>query len=145
MERAFMNMLSKESFLELEKDLKAKGGFSVKALTSLGYEPFKMKIGYLVSVKKYEDKMSLEDFTYERVNAYLNKEGIEESIEPLIFGAWLNKEEGLVYLDMNSLKFNFNDAFRKAVKESQKAFYDLKNEKSIYLKDISAMEFLSYE
>ena len=140
-----MNMLSKESFLELKKDLIAKGGFSVKALTSLGYEPFKMKIGYLVSVKKYEDIMSLEDFTYERVKAYLSKEGIEESIEPLTFGAWLNEEEGLIYLDMNSFKFNFNHAFRKAVKESQKAFYDLKNEKSIYLKDISAMEFLSNE
>jgi hypothetical protein len=138
-------MLSKESFLKLQEDLKAKGGFSVKALTSLGYEPFKMKIGYLVSVKKYEDKMSLEDFTYERVKAYLSKEGIEESIEPLIFGAWLNEEEGLVYLDFNKLRFNFTHAFREAVKESQKAFYDLKNEKSIYLKDITAMEFLSYE
>jgi hypothetical protein len=139
-----MNMLSKEAFLELEKDLKAKGGFSVKALTSLGYEPFKMKIGYLVSVKKYEDKMSLEDFTYERVKAYLKREGIEESIEPLTFGAWLDNE-GYIYLDMNKLRFNFTQAFREAVKESQKAFYDLKNEKSIYLKDISAMEFLSNE
>ena len=144
MERLFMSMLSKESFLELKKDLIAKGGFSVKALTSLGYEPFKMKIGYLVSVKKYEDKMSLEDFTYERVNAYLNKEGIEESIEPLTFGAWIDKD-GLVYLDFNKLRFNFTHAFREAVKESQKAFYDLKNEKSIYLKDVSAMEFLSNE
>jgi hypothetical protein len=79
------------------------------------------------------------------VKAYLNKEGLEESIEPLTFGAWLNEEEGLVYLDMNSFKFNFNHAFRKAVKESQKAFYDLKNEKSIDLKDVSAMEFLSNE
>jgi hypothetical protein len=140
-----MSMLSKEAFLELEKSLKNYGGFSVKALTSLGYEPFKMKIGYLVSVKKYEDKMSLEDFTYERVKAYLKREGIEESIEPLIFGAWLNEEEGLIYLDMNSFKFNFNHAFRKAIKESQKAFYDLKNEKSIYLKDITPMEFLSNE
>lgn len=140
-----MNMLSKEAFLELKKDLVSKGGFSVKALTLKGYEPFKIKIGYLVSVKKYEDKMSLEDFTYERVKAYLKREGIEESIEPLTFGAWLNEEEGLVYLDMNSFKFNFNHAFRKAIKESQKAFYDLKNEKSIYLKNISAMEFLSNE
>ena len=139
-----MSMLSKESFLELKKDLISKGGFSVKALTSLGYEPFKMKIGYLVSVKKYEDKMSLEDFTYERVKAYLKREGIEESIEPLTFGAWIDKD-GLVYLDFNKLRFNFTHAFREAVKENQQAFYDLKNEKSIYLKDITAMEFLSYE
>jgi hypothetical protein len=140
-----MNMLSKESFLELEKSLKNYGGFSVKALTSLGYEPFKMKIGYLVSVKKYEDKMSLEDFTYERVKAYLDKEGLEDSLEPLIFGAWLSEDEGLVYLDFNKLRFNFTHAIREAIKESQKAFYDLKNEKSIYLKDITPMEFLSNE
>jgi hypothetical protein len=117
-----MNMLSKESFLELEKSLKNYGGFSVKALTSLGYEPFKMKIGYLVSVKKYEDKMSLEDFTYERVKAYLDKEGLEDSLEPLIFGAWLSEDEGLVYLDFNKLRFNFTHAIREAIKESQKLF-----------------------
>ena len=139
-----MSMLSKESYLKLKKDLVSKGGFSVKALTSLGYEPFKMKIGYLVSVKKYEEILKLEDFTYERVKSYLDKVSLEDSIEPLTFGAWIDKD-GLVYLDMNKLRFNFTHAFREAVKESQKAFYDLKNEKSIYLKDISAMEFLSYE
>jgi hypothetical protein len=140
-----MNMLSKEAFLELEKSLKNYGGFSVKVLTSSGYMPFENKLGYLVSVKKYEDSFSLEDFTYERVKSYLHKVRLESSIEPLTFGAWFNQEEGLVYLDMNKLRFNFTHAFREAVKESQKAFYDLKNEKSIYLKDISAMEFLSNE
>jgi hypothetical protein len=140
-----MSILSKEAFLELKKSLLNYGGFSVKALKPLGYEPFKSSYGYLVSVKKYEDKMSLEDFTYERVKSYLHKVSLEDSIEPLTFGAWLSEDEGLIYLDMNKLRFNFTHAIREAIKESQKAFYDLKNEKSIYLKDITAMEFLSNE
>jgi hypothetical protein len=139
-----MNMLSKEAFLELKKDLIAKGGFSVKSLTSLGYEPFKSSMGYLVSIKKYEEILKLEDFTYERLKAYLDKQAKEDSIEPLIFGAWIDKE-GLIYLDMNKHRLKYSEAFRLSIKENQVAFYDLKNEKSIYIKDITAMEFLSYE
>jgi hypothetical protein len=139
-----MNILSKESFLELKKDLIAKGGFSVKSLTSLGYEPFKSPIGYLVSIKKYEEILKLEDFTYERLKSYLDKQAKEDSIEPLIFGAWIDKE-GLIFLDMNKHKLRYSEAFRLSIKEKQVAFYDLKNEKNIYLKDITAMEFLSYE
>jgi hypothetical protein len=139
-----MNMLSKESFLELEKDLKAKGGFSVNHFTPFSYYAFKLNIGFLVSVKKYEDKMSLEDFTYERVKAYLNKEGLEDELRRLYFGGWLDNED-YIYLDMNIYILDFVMAIKEAIKQNQVAIYDLKNEKSIYLKDINLIEYLSNE
>jgi hypothetical protein len=88
--------------------------------------------------------MKLEDFTYERVKDYLDSKDLDKSIEPLIFGAW-KSEEGFIYLDINKFKIKFTHAIREAIKESQVAIYDLKNEKSIYIKDITAMEFLSHE
>lgn len=139
-----MNMLSKEAFLKLREDLLTHGGFSVKSFNHVGYEPFKSSIGYLVSIKAYEDKMKLEDFTYERVKDYLEAKYLDKAIEPLIFGAW-KSEEGFIYLDINKFKIKFTHAVREAIKESQLAIYDLKNEKSIYIKDITAMEFLSHE
>ena len=139
-----MNMLSKESFLELEKDLKAKGGFSVKKLTSFSYEPLKSSMGFMVSIKKYEEALEPKDFTYERVKAYLNKEGLEDSLERLYFGAWLDNE-GYIYLDMSKHVLDFVMAIKEAIKQNQVAIYDLKKEKSIYLKDINLIEYLSYE
>jgi hypothetical protein len=139
-----MNMLSKEAFLELEKDLKAKGGFSVKALTSLGYEPLKSSMGFMVSIKKYEEALEPKDFTYERVKAYLSKEGLEGEFRRLYFGGWLDNE-GYIYLDMNIYILDFVMAIKEAIKQNQLAIYDLKNEKSIYLKDINLIEYLSYE
>jgi hypothetical protein len=140
-----MNMLSKESFLKLRANLINYGGFSVKSFNDEGYDAFKINIGYLVSIKRYEEIIKLEDFTYERVKAYLSKEDLKNSFEPLIFGGWLNEEDNLIYLDMNKHIYNFSMAVRKGFIESQKAIYDLKNEKSIYLKDVSPMEFLSNE
>jgi len=139
-----MNMLSKEAFLELEKDLKAKGGFSVKALTSLGYEPLKSSMGFMVSIKKYEEALEPKDFTYERVKAYLSKEGLEDELRHLYFGGWLDNE-GYIYLDMNIYILDFVMAIKEAIKQNQVAIYDLKKEKSIYLKDINLIEYLSNE
>lgn len=143
MVRLSIVMLSKEAFLELEKSLKNYGGFSVKALTSLGYEPLKYSYGYLVSIKKYEDYFSLDDFTYERVKSYLAKKGLEDSLEPLYFGAWYSEDEGLVYLDFNKHIIFMSHAIREGLAQNQKAIYDLKNAKSIYLKDINLLELLA--
>jgi hypothetical protein len=139
-----MNMLSKESFLELEKDLKAKGGFSVNHFTPFSYYAFKLNIGFLVSVKKYEEALEPKDFTYERVKAYLNKEGLEDELRHLYFGGWLDNE-GYIYLDMNIYILDFVMAIKEAIKQNQVAIYDLKKEKSIYLKDINLIEYLSNE
>lgn len=139
-----MNMLSKEAFLKLRDNLIKYGGFSVDSFTLEGYKPFKSSFGYLVSVKKYEEILTLEDFTYERIKAYLSKEGLADSVEPLYLGAWRD-EEGKIYLDMNKHLFNFTLAVREGIYQNQKAIYDLKNEKSIYLKDITPMEFLLNE
>lgn len=140
-----MNTLSKEAFLELKKSLKNYGGFTAKSINALGYEPLKYSYGYLVSIKKYEDSFSLEDFTYERVKAYLDKEGLEDSLEPLYFGAWLNEEDNLVYLDFNKHIIFMSHAIREGFSQNQKAIYDLKNQKSIYLKELNIMEVLINE
>lgn len=136
-------MLSKEAFLELKKSLLNYGGFTAKSINALGYEPLKYSYGYLVSIKKYEDYFSLEDFTYERVKSYLDKVSLEDSIEPLYFGAWYSEDEGLVYLDFNKHIIFMSHAIREGLAQNQKAIYDLKNAKSIYLKDINLLELLS--
>jgi len=88
--------------------------------------------------------MEPKDFTYERVKAYLNKEGLEDELRHLYFGGWLDNE-GYIYLDMNIYILDFVMAIKEAIKQNQVAIYDLKNEKSIYLKDINLIEYLSYE
>lgn len=138
-------MLSKEAFLELKNSLNLYGGFTAKSINALSYEPLKYSYGYLVSVKKYEDKISLEDFTYNKVKSYLAKEGLEDSLEPLYFGAWYSEEDNLIYLDFNKHIINKSHAIREGIYQRQKAIYDLKNQKSIYLKDINIMELLINE
>ena len=78
------------------------------------------------------------------MRAYLIQEGLEDFIEPLYFGAWRD-EEGKIYLDLNKHLIKFSHAIREGFNQKQKAIYDLKHNKSIYLKDVSVWEFLINE
>lgn len=80
---------------------------------------------YVVAVDGYEETLSVEDFTSEVLESYVERHKKDE------FGIWI--EEGTVYLDIVECHDNASKAMRIAKERNEKAIFDLKELATIYV------------
>jgi hypothetical protein len=98
--------------------------------------------GFMVSLEKPTVKIPLDTLTLDVFKtsfalflgcAPLNSKIIHK--EPLNIGGWI--DQGYVYLDVSIWKREYSEALYLAVQNRQLAIYDLNNNESHYLKNLS--------
>lgn len=86
--------------------------------------------GYMVSVKKFEKTLKIDDFkTFKK----LYKEYVKTAkILNAFVGVWV--DNNIIYLDISYHFYHYKKAFEYGTQQQQKAIYNIKENKSIYLK-----------
>jgi hypothetical protein len=126
--------IKKDHINTLLKHTLGNNGASVRLIdnTVLGYN-LDLKSGYMVSIKDLltlpfkTDEGLLLDFHDNLVKGLINIECDDNTF----LGAWL--DEGLLYIDLSMHIENKDEALKLAKDNHQKAIWDVKNNKSIYL------------
>lgn len=91
-----------------------------------GYTHKKHDVGYMVSLKGYERKVSLEKSANEiekEIENYIKENTLE------LLGIWI--ESGYIYLDQSINIESKNDALQFGKKNEQLAIFDINNMKTI--------------
>ena len=96
-----------------------------------------IKNGFIVSLIDFEYKTKNIDEVINKITKYIDiidtlksKEKVKKTY---FVGVWYNKDDGFYYLDISKKKKKLRDAKKFGEVNKQKAIYNLKDNKSIYL------------
>lgn len=100
------------------------------ATLDCNYNNFNASAGYMVSLYGYETKISINNIE-EIKKEILKKMELIRTKKGCFVGLWV--ENDLLYIDISKHIEDYNKALEVARNNQQKAVYNLKNDKSIYL------------
>ena len=88
-----------------------------------------LKTGFMASYQNTEKQLKLNDLTNDLIKSMIK----DAMSKKAYLGLWLDNE--ILYLDISININNLNDAMTFAKENKQLAIYDVKNAKTIYLKN----------
>ena len=100
-----------------------KDGFTI-VLHNNTIKPFNESRGYIISfltLMKIKGNKIIKNKIYFDKNQYN------------IIGGWMDKTNNTYYIELNTIVYELNKAFNVAKKYNQKAIYDIKNKKVLYV------------
>lgn len=92
-----------------------------------------LKKGFTISLQKYEYQTNLSDLQGIKENLQEKINILEKTNKKYYIGLWL--DNNILYINLNKIELNKTRAFEFAKAQKQKALYDNKNQKCIYLKE----------
>lgn len=104
----------------------AEGGFTVHP--SNGVAP---KDGWMVSLKNYEVAVPKDQFTKETIEQYLATHGRALKRDGNFLGAWFNKDDGKVYLDVSTRVPSKDKAIQLAKRREQFGIFNMKTKEYV--------------
>lgn len=116
---------------DLKEYILKNGGATLEVET---LETIKNNKGFMVSYEDYETTTKNIDEVIKIIKEY-QKDLVNNNIDLKnnYIGIWYNIEDNTYYIDISILYHDKRQAERKGKENKQKAIYDLKNNKSIYL------------
>jgi len=132
----------------LDAALSAHGGFSFNPFTKTFVVPGTGST-YAVSVPGFEQEISEEVFSGRpAIAAYLTRLSglgllsVPANSYQLLVGAWRDKDNKVVYLDLSVLAHNRHAAAQLAVQNNQLSFYDFEKKEVVWVRDAKTREVL---
>lgn len=96
-----------------------------------------LKSGFIVSLQDFEYKTKNIDEVINKITSYINiintLKNKEKTKKTYFVGVWYNIDDGFYYLDISKHFEKLRDAKKFGEVNKQKAIYNLKDNKSIYL------------